>query len=193
MTITLRLSGINLFVSTNWNDRTDGLAPNEITHPREFRSRWPIFPNPSLGPGALLIRRVHTGVSTRIIYIAACAFLPRINVFRRSRTGPETRRRQVQIYRRTFPERAYPSDPAALITFHEISSNSFCSFLPPSPAPHGREDPPSKRSRHWRVPFARRSWWIRGIRWEQKDVGLTWKACLLFWWGIMGWIPGVDA
>jgi len=67
---------------------------------------------------------------TRIIYIAACAFLPRINVFRRSFfVRGETRRRQVQIYRRTFPERAYPSDPAALITFHEISTNSSCSLL----------------------------------------------------------------
>jgi len=126
VTITLRLSGINLFVSQiEMTEHSD-----EITHPGEFRSRWPIFPNPSFGPGALLIHHVCITESTRIIYIAACAFLPRINIFRRSfLVRGETRRRQVQIYRRTFPERAYPSDPAALITFHEISTNSSCSFL----------------------------------------------------------------
>lgn len=72
----------------------------------------------------------------------------RINVFRRFsepvglRTKRETRRRQVQIYRTTFPERAYPSDLAALITFHKILNSSYL------------DDPPRKRSRHWRVFFA---------------------------------------
>lgn len=85
---------------------------------------------PSYSPGACPGRE-----STRIIYITACAFLPRINVFRRSfLVRGETRRRQVQIYGRTFPERACLSDPAALITFHEIS-NSSRSFPPLSSPP----------------------------------------------------------
>lgn len=46
------------------------------------------------------------------------------------RARGKTRRRQVQIYKTTtFPVHVYPSDPAALITFHEISSNS---SLPPA-------------------------------------------------------------
>lgn len=87
------------------------------------------FPKPVVRPGG----PAYSPDACRIIYIAACAFLPRINVFRRTfLVRGETRRRQVQIYRRTFPERAYPSDPAALITFHEISMNSSCSL--PAPA-----------------------------------------------------------
>lgn len=47
---------------------TERFRSDEITHPGEFRSRWPIFPNPSFGPGALLIRRVYAGEQPDYLY-----------------------------------------------------------------------------------------------------------------------------
>lgn len=116
---------INFFIFTNWNNnRAVSVLSNNLFE--KFRSWCLIFPIP-FAVGFLFIQ-CSIRRSIQIIYIAACAFLSRINFLFvvRARRG-ETRRRQVQIYRTTFPECAYPSDPAALITFHgDLSSNSSC-------------------------------------------------------------------
>lgn len=52
----------------------------------KYRSHCPIFPNPSFVPavGELTYLPLVYSRNDRIIYIAACVFLSRINVFRRS-------------------------------------------------------------------------------------------------------------
>lgn len=185
---TLRLSGINLFVCTNWNDRTaslrrdnsSGRIPESMTN----------FPKPvarsggsPYSPGACR-RAPGLFISQHaLFYHGSTSF-----VVRTSRTGRDETKTGTNL-QENVSRACLSLWPRGINNI----SRGLLEFLV-QPAPHGRRgDPPSKRSRHWRVPFARRSWWIRGIRWEQRDVGLTWKACLLFWWGIIGWIPGVDA
>lgn len=73
---------------------------------------------------------------TRIIYIAACAFLPRINIFRRPSPvrGRDETKTGTNLHRWTFPERAYPSDPRGINNI----SRDLPEFLAPLPLPANR-------------------------------------------------------
>lgn len=124
---------------------------DEITHPEEFRSRWPIFPNPSFGPGALLIRRVHAGEHPDYLYRSMgfsttdqrlSSFVPRTGRDE-TKTGTNLQEDVSRTCLSLWPR-----------GINNISRDllEFLLPLPPS-APHDREDPPSKRSRHWRVPW----------------------------------------
>jgi len=132
----------------------------------------------------------------RIIYIAACAFLARINVFRRSLVRYAARRDEDR-YKSTA--RRFPSVRPSLWP-RGINNTSrdlhgihppprlFLSLLPPLIAART----PRRRDRVTNVHPSRGdgSWWIRGIRWEQKDVGFSVEGVFVVLMRYNGMDPG---
>lgn len=117
---------------------TERVSFRRITHPRN--SGVLIFPNRILYRGRSS-GSPYSPKQSDYLYRSMRFSTRRINVFRRSFLARRDEDRYKSTGRR-FPGVLNPSDPAALITFHEISSNSSWSpflSLPPHGTPRRRD------------------------------------------------------